>query len=425
MIPFIQTPSRPARVDPAASLGRLVALRWSIIAAQLAVLLVAEPALGIRLYRLPMLLVLALLALFNWLTRRRAARARAASDGELLLQACVDVVALTVLVYLAGGVTNPLISLYLPVIAVGSAVLPAHYATLVVALSIAAYSLLTVVYIPFHLEHESAAVRLHLTGMWLTFAFSAVIIGWFVVRMMQAIRARDAQLAAAREAALRNERVVALGNLAAGAAHELSTPLSTIAVLAEELASRRDLDSQVREDLELVRSQVTQCKAIITGLSAQAGGSRAEGGRPLAVDAWLEAVVARWRTQRPRVAPVVSLRGGGLAPQILADATLEQALMNLFNNAADASPGDVEIDAGWDSESITLRVADRGPGIARELSGRLGLEPVTTRREGAGIGVMLAYAAIERCGGRVAFEPREGGGTVAEVALPLAAIRVD
>jgi two-component system sensor histidine kinase RegB len=104
---------------------------------------------------------------------------------------------------------------------------------------------------------------------------------------------------------------------------------------------------------------------------------------------------------------------------------MEQALANLFNNAADASPEHVDIDAEWNAESLRLAISDRGRGIPPELSGRLGREPVKTRDDGAGIGVMLAYAAIERCGGRIAFSPRQGGGTMARVEIPLKDITID
>lgn len=408
-----------------ASLRRLVSLRWLVIGVQALAIVSAETALGIRLQWLPMLGVLALLAAFNAVTIGRARRSVGASPGELLMQACVDIVALTALMYIAGGVTNPLISLYLPIVALAATILPGRLVAAVVALAVAGYSLLTLDYLPFQLESAHDAVRLHLTGMWLTFAFSAVIISWFVVRMMQAIRDRDAQLASARETALRNERVVALGNLAAGAAHELGTPLATMAVLASELRKRKDLPRDVRDDVQLLCEQIDQCKRTITGLSVRAGGSRAEGGQAQALDTWLESAIGRWCSLRPGIAPVIRLRGSRPAPRVIADATLEQALANLFNNAADASPEHVDIDAEWDAESLRLNIADRGHGIPPELAGRLGREPVKTRDDGAGIGVMLAYAAIERSGGQIGFTPRDGGGTVARVHLPLGNIRID
>ncbi len=422
---YRQSPSSSAQPDGAASLRRLVFLRWIAVALQGAALILAKAVLDIRLYWQPMLLVLCLLVLFNLLTVWRVRRGAIPSDTELLIQTCVDVAALTVLMYVAGGVTNPLVSLYLPIIAVAATILRPRFVAVVAALSIAGYSLVTAAYIPFQLEDAHDAVHLHLTGMWLTFAFSAVIISWFVVRMMELIRSRDAQLAAAREAALRNERVVALGNLAAGAAHELGTPLGTIALLTGELLNRNDIEPEVRGDLELLRDQVAQCKGIITGLSARAGGNRAEGGHAAAIDDWLRSVIDRWQQLRPMIVPNIVLRGLQEAPRIIADMTLEQALTNLFNNAADASPTAVDIEVSWDAESLSLRVADRGPGIPPELSAQFGRSPVASGKDGAGIGVMLAYAAIERCGGRIAFRPRDGGGTVAEVGLPLGAIRIE
>lgn len=423
--PRPDAPHRPAPAPGGAALRRLSNLRWIAIGLQLALLATADGVLGIRLHLTPMLAVLVLLTAFNLITLARMRRGQPAGERELLLQIAVDVAALTVFTYVAGGVTNPLISMYLPLIAVAATLLPGRLVALIVLACVAAYSLLTFAYLPFELHRPEDAVRLHLFGMWLTFAVSAFVIGWFVVRMTRTIRARDAELAGAREAALRNERVIALGNLAAGAAHELGTPLGTIAIVSGELLQRPGLAADVREELELVRDQVAQCKSILTGLSTRAGSSRAEGGQALALDAWLGALVDRWHELRPKVSPDVRIGGEGRPPRVAADATLEQALLNLFNNAADASPASVQIDARWDAQALTLAVADRGPGIPAELAGRLGREPVESGSEGSGIGVMLAYAAIERSGGTIAFRARPGGGTVAEVRLPLAAIRVD
>jgi two-component system sensor histidine kinase RegB len=120
--------------------------------------------------------------------------------------------------------------------------------------------------------------------------------------------------------------------------------------------------------------------------------------------------------------PDVKINGATPGPRIATDATLERALLNLFNNAADASPGQVRIHAGWDAQQVQVDVLDRGCGIPREISGRLGLDLVSTRDEGAGMGVVLALSAVEQSGGTLSITDRAGGGTLAKVLLPLAHI---
>jgi two-component system, sensor histidine kinase RegB len=405
--------------DNSASLRRLLALRWLAIGGQLAGVAATEQLLAVALPWRVILLVAGAQALLNVASYWRLARRHAIADFELFAQLLADVAALTLVVHFAGGAMNPLITLYLPLIAVAAAILPAREAALTAAASIAGYSLLSAVGSPLHVHDAGRAFQLHLVGMWMTFVFSALIIAWFVVRMTAAIRSRDAALAAAREAALRNERVVALGNLAAGAAHELGTPLATVAVLAGELEDHPGLPAEVRDDLRLLASQVGECKRIITQLAARAGSSRAEAAQAQSLEAWLEALARRWQGQRPMVSPHIALDGSRPAPRIAPDATLEQALLNLFNNAADASPAAVDIAARWDARRLEVDVADRGPGIPPAIADRLGHEAVTTRAEGAGIGLVLAFAAIERSGGTLAFTAREGGGTCARVTLPL------
>lgn len=145
------------------------------------------------------------------------------------------------------------------------------------------------------------ATRLHLLGMWLTFVVSAAMLAGFVVRMTL-IRERDAELAAAREQALRDERIMAIGTLAAGAAHELGTPLGTMALLAGELARDPQLPAAAREDVALLRQQIGICKEIIGGLARRAGAERLENTDIQPVDRWLSTLRQRWHALRPQAA---------------------------------------------------------------------------------------------------------------------------
>lgn len=405
--------------EGADNLRRLAAMRWLAVAGQVAAIAAARPLLDIELPLAPMLLVVALLAGFNLLTLARLKKPEPASDSELFAQLGVDIIALSVLLFFSGGAANPFVSLYLPPIAVAAAALPRRLAWAVAALCMAAYSLLALANIPLALPDAERAMRLHLGGMWLIFVVSTVLITWVVARMTAAIRNRDLELAAAREEALRNERVIALGSLAAGAAHELGTPLATMAVLAGEMARQPGTTADMQEDLALLREQIENCKGIITGLAERAGQTRAEGGRASAIDRWLEEVIAHWKRLRPHAGVDVSLHGTAPAPQVVGEATLEQALLNLFNNAADAASSNVEIEAEWDARMLRVEVRDRGAGIDETVLLNAGRAFITTRPQGTGIGLFLAHAAVERFGGRIVLANRDGGGAVTRIELPL------
>lgn len=406
-------------------LRRLVVMRAFAVAGELGAAVLAGPLLDIQVTLTPLLLVIGLLAAFNAYTWWRLRDPVPVGEAELFAQIGVDLLALTVLLFFSGGAANPFVSLYLPYVAVAAALLPPRLAWAVAGLSVAAYSGLGVASMPLAVADAQRAATLHLAGMWVIFVASAALITAFVARMTAAIRSRDRQLAAAREEALRNEGVVALGGLAAGAAHELGTPLATMTVLAGELVRDPSLPAAVREDLDLIVAQLGHCKEIITGLAQRAGQARAEGGGAVALDVWLGGIVARWQRLRPQAQARVRLEGPQPAPRVLGEATLAQGFTNLFNNAADVCAEPAEILARWDGARLHLEVADRGPGWNAQALLAAGRSFFSTRPGGAGIGLFLAHAAIERFGGRLQLENRPGGGAVARVELPLERLRAE
>lgn len=416
--------SRDERLDdsPTVTGQRLVQLRWWLLGGLASAVLSAPTFLGIALPWPLLLGVLALLAGFNLIARRRVADA-AFGSAELTGQLTVDLVGMGVLLYLSGGATNPFVSLMLLPVAVASLSLPARSAAGIAALAIGLYSLLMLYSLPLPIANVERATRLHLGGMWLTFVVSAALIAWFVTRMTASIRLRDRQLAVAREQALRDAQVVALGQLAAGAAHELGTPLATIKVLAGELARDGRLPADAREDIGLLQQQVDVCKDIVSGMVQRAGIDRAGNMNALPLPVWLEGLLARWRTLWPQVTCNLDVRQpeGGL--QVAEAAVIEQAIFNLLNNAAKISPHGIRLSADRVGDRLCIAVRDNGPGFAPEILRRCGAEPLPAHASGTGIGLWLTRAAVERFGGRMRLENSDAG-AVATIELPLSSVNV-
>ena len=201
-------------------LRRLTALRSLAVAAQLLTLAAVREILGLELDWPPMLLTIAALATVNLLTLLRLRSSKPISNLELFAQLCVDVLALSILLYYGGGSTNPFVSLYLLPLVIAAATLPGRYTWGMAAITAACYSVLMFYYVPLPHNHQQdgdSAFNAHVVGMWLGFVISAVVVAYFVVKMAQAVRQRDEMLVRVREEILRNERIVALGTQAAGA----------------------------------------------------------------------------------------------------------------------------------------------------------------------------------------------------------------
>lgn len=413
------------RSAPNANLRRLYILRNVAIAGQ--VLTVAWVQYGLAMpLPLPAIgLIIGLMAGFNLLTRWRLTRAFPVTNLEIFLQLLIDTGALTVLLYLSGGAANPFVSLYLLPLVIVAITLPRSYTGLMTAVTIACYTLLMFKAVPLPAHHGGASeFHLHLVGMWFSFLLSAALIAVFIARMAASLRERDAALAAAREEILRNERIVALGTFAAGAAHELGTPLSTMAVITKELESDYAHEPALSADMRCLRDQVAICKQSLTRLLAVSGHERVEDDKGVPVEAFLDEMLEQWRLMRPAIPVTSRWTGSRPSPRVAAGRTLAQTITNLFNNAADASPQGVEVKGGWNDAELSIQIRDHGPGITPEVATRAGEAYLTTKApgEGMGLGLFLANATVERLGGQVRLFNRAGGGACTEVTLPLAAL---
>lgn len=408
---------------PDTRLMRLFWLRNASIAGQAAAVAIAHLVFSIDLPLLSLAATIGTLGLVNLGTAWRLRRPWPVSDPELLAQLGADVLLLTLALYFSGGATNPFVSLYLLPLTIAVIAMPMLYAWAVAVLTAAAYSLLIYWHQPLaqeHAHHYSQAFDLHVLGMWVNFLLSAVLVVYFVGRMSASVRARERELAEARERALRDDQLVTLGTFAAGAAHELGTPLSTIAVVVNELEREYAGDVELAEELGTLRTQIGHCKSILTQLVGRAGRARSEGVRLRSLDAVIEEAVNRWKLLRPDAKLRLRMEGRGAMPQIAVEETLTQALVSVLNNAADASPEDVELHCDWTQGAVKLEVRDRGRGPSRNALRSAGREPYSEKTpHGLGLGLLLASAAIERIGGTLALD-HSGIGGLARVTLPIA-----
>ncbi len=346
------------------------------------------------------------------------------TEPEFFAHLCIDIFTLTVLLYFTGGATNPFVSYYLVPLTIAAATLPWRYTWIITGLSLTAYSLMLFQYHPLsiiapHDQHtHSSSVNLHIWGMWLNFLVSALLVTFFVVRMAHALREQEQSLLRTRENDLQNEQILGIATLAAGTAHELGTPLSTMSVILNELEKDNADKPDMVSDIRMLKQQITVCKSTLHKLADTAKVSSIRQLHQPA-DTFLSDLIDEWQVIRPEVSSKFTIKGIEPAPQITAKPTLGQAIHNLLNNAADASPDKLDIILDWNAKNLILHIKDYGSGIPLHIADQIGKPFLTTKGKGLGLGLFLTHATVNRYGGRVNMYSDTGGGTLTELTLPV------
>ncbi|MCK9534597.1 MAG: ATP-binding protein [Pseudomonas sp.] len=403
------------------NLWRLTWIRLLVLTAQAGTLGFAYMSDMVALAWLPLLWLVLLSLSMCVLTSLRLRASWPVTELEFAIHLGMDLVIHSGLLYYVGGSTNPFVAYYLVPLTIAAATLPWLHSIVLSGLALTGYTTLLIWYRPLHLQGEQVGqllITLHLFGMWLNFALSAAFITFFVSKMSEAVREQDQLRAARREDSMRDQQLLAVATQAAGAAHELSTPLSTMSVLLTELRREHRDQLELQEDLTLLQEQVKLCKGTLQHLVRAAEADRRQAIEEQSVLSWLETALHRWHLMRPEATYRYQLAGMGAAPTLMPPVDLTQALLNLLNNAADACPDNLLIGLDWNQQWIIITIRDYGAGVPLAIAEQLGKPFFTTKGKGFGLGLFLSQISVIRAGGTVKLYNQEGGGTLTELRLP-------
>ena len=417
-------------------LRQLTTIRYIALGGQTLALLIVAFAYPID--RLPISLlsgITVIFAILNTLTLWRTRQKKPISEREFFGHLMLDIVGLTILLYFSGGATNPFISYFLVPVSIAAATLHRALAWSVAALAFLAYSTLLIFYLPIpdllpSLHH--GGFNLHIIGMWANFIISAALITYFVFNMAARVREQEQQLSQQREKQLQDEQVLGVATLAAGAAHELGTPLNTMKLLIDDARTNlaNTQPQQFDNDLLILQQQIERCRSTLKKL-VQAASIIDDADEERSVRDYTESVLEKWRIIRPTAD--LNSNIDAASPDIKAyfHPTIEQALHNLLNNAADASEK-IELRIYWNQDTLFFSIRDFGSGIDLTTVEDLGKPVRSGKNHGLGLGLFLSYSTLTRHGGTVKFSniggakntiagAEETNGTLTEVVLPLRA----
>lgn len=401
-------------------------LRNFMVLAQIGALLLAIHFLEMPLALGPISLAPGALLVFNLLVYWRLEKGHSATDIEMLLHLLFDMLVFTYLLYWTGGSINPFVSAYLVPVALAAVFGSLRHALALGVLSVIFYSFLMLKYVPLPPMNGrfGGDFSLHIFGMWLNFILSAIITIAFVSSLAKLAREREIALKQAEQESLNNQHMIALGAQAAGAAHELGTPLSNIGMLADEIIDPRNDPQTIAQFSASLKSQLVICQTQISMLRDQA--NLAQHPQPLTdtVENLIHDTMERFKAMRSDIA--VSIYAETNYPQsLIYDFSLNQTLLSLLNNAADASVENgvhkINIHYEVDNNILCLQIDDYGSGLDPEHEHVFGTIPFSSKKGGVGIGLLLANANIQRMGGHLAIYNLQDPtlGARAEVKLPI------
>lgn len=404
----------------------LVVTRWIAVAGQIVTLLAVTEGLGAP---APMPFAMAAVgcsaALNLWVTLKRGLNGWH-SDGEATLFLAYDVLQLSALLYLTGGLQNPFSVLIVAPIAISASTLSLGSTIALLLLAFGCLSMLMMEHMP--LPWPGGGLQLppvYIFGSWTALSLGMAFVAFYCWRVAEEARRMSDALAATQLALAREQELSSLGGLAAAAAHELGTPLGTIALVAKELAAEVEGRAELEEDFKLLNSQVERCREILAGLSRNPQAQAEASFGLMRFGALIAAAAEARRREGKRLEVERVSADGSPEPEVRRSPELLQGLANLIDNAMDFARSEVRLRASWDRDEVRLEIADDGPGFALEVLGLLGEPYVSTRRGrgGMGLGVFISKTLLARTGGSLSFHNRRRGhGATVAIAWPRATI---
>ncbi len=357
--------------------------------------------------------VLSLMTILSLINLARA-RKEQALPQELFIYLLIDSVLIVTLMYFTGGANNPFITYLLVPIVISAATLRWGFTWILCVLAMLAYGGLLFFYQPLaslNLQMAQLGLSLHIVGMWLTFVLSALFIAYFVVEMAQESRHQSMLVAHYREQSIQNEHLMLLASQAASTAHELGTPLTTLKILTHELLQQAQ-DGDTKDDLSLMSSQIDLCKNKLNKLSQQ---DTLEQSPKVELHLFIDQTLQQWLLVRPSAQFDWPTSKEANSPQVQYPQVLQQAIINLLDNAMSASSEPLKLILAWNDNSWLFSIKDNGPGLGEEF--KLPNSPVYSEK-GMGVGLLLSHSSIQRLGGTVTLSNHENQGCLTEVAMP-------
>ena len=411
------------------NMAQLIQLRWIAVIGQVTTIAGVALGFGVDLPLPSMLSVLACLIAFNIASQLRWHERLEVANSALLLALLVDVASLTAQLYLSGGMTNPFVFLYLLQVTLSAVLLDAWSTWTIVGVTSACLAGLALFSKPMALplDHERGIFSLYIQGMAICFVLNAALLVIFITRISRNQRAGDAQLAGLRQRAAEEEHIVRMGLLASGAAHELGTPLATLAVILGDWRRMPEFsrNPELQEEIGVMQTQLQRCKSIVSGILLSAGEARGESSVKTTINTFLHDLVEQWRSSRTIVTCIFENRIGRDFP-VVSDSALKQMICNVLDNALEASPHWISVEASREGDALVLSIADAGPGFAPAMLAQFGKPYQSSKgRTGGGLGLFLVVNVARTLGGSVTARNRAEGGALVRLTLPLAAITLE